>query len=374
MIHRTAIWFTLSVCLLAACDVLPAKTPLAATSTPGVTNTPMVIVAPATLTSIPEPVTQTPTAQVPLAVGIPAELEIIQPGNWDRLRLLQILPAEMPLENAALAISPDGNTLAIGTAQLLFFDLNSWRVSRTAIINVGEYFRFQKLEYLSDGTLIASSSGPYRVYHLDAAGKILAEWGGGVFAISADDKTLAIDSEEGVSLVDIARAEPLGVLAGNTVMGLSFSPDGSKLAVSRIVGADSVDVSVWELANRTILATLAQVDNPRFSPDGKSLVVTNYQADTPSLAIFSPDGAAQLATLSAPTGLTTAAPVFSPDGSILVAQMAGASPAPIAWESTTWQPLGMPALQGQIDSFSPDGKILVTRGLDGAILLWGVLP
>jgi hypothetical protein len=34
----------------------------------------------------------------------------------------------------------------------------------------------------------------------------------------------------------------------------------------------------------------------------------------------------------------------------------------------------MPALEGELYAFSPDGHILVTRASDGSILLWGVLP
>jgi hypothetical protein len=44
------------------------------------------------------------------------------------------------------------------------------------------------------------------------------------------------------------------------------------------------------------------------------------------------------------------------------------------WETTTWQLLDTAAVEGELHSFSPDGRILITRTADGSILLWGVVP
>jgi hypothetical protein len=45
----------------------------------------------------------------------------------------------------------------------------------------------------------------------------------------------------------------------------------------------------------------------------------------------------------------------------------------LAWETNNWQSLAIPVLKGSLDSFSPDGRILITRTSDGGILLWGIL-
>jgi len=71
--------------------------------------------------------------------------------------------------------------------------------------------------------------------------------------------------------------------------------------------------------------------------------------------------------------LTGIIPVFSPDGLIMASQIAYYGP-PIAWDTTNWQPLENPVLHGRLDSLSSNGRILITRAADGAILLWGVLP
>ena len=83
---------------------------------------------------------------------------------------------------------------------------------------------------------------------------------------------------------------------------------------------------------------------------------------------------AQLTTLNvdAPNGLNGKPPLFSLDGSVIAAQIANGSP--VAWDTTNWKTLEMPALEDELYAFSPDGHILVTRASGGSILLWGVLP
>jgi len=120
---------------------------------------------------------------------------------------------------------------------------------------------------------------------------------------------------------------------------------------------------------------LPQAGNAAYSPNGKFLAVTNYADDTDPLEIFSPDGKTLITVVKPgdPHGLTGIIPVFSPDGLIMAAQIAyGGSPT--AWDTANWQPLENSTLHGRLDSLSSDGRILITRAADGAILLWGVLP
>jgi WD40 repeat protein len=326
-----------------------------------------------------ESVTPTEASQVALPMDWLSQLEVIQAGNWSRLQLLKTFPAEMPLNHSAVAISPDGKTMAVGSsegAQIFFFDIASGQLSRTisiGISNVGAYFNIVGMEYLPDGTIMANSTGPYAIYHIDGAGNVLSMWDGTGFALSADKRTIAHGTVDGVALVDIASNTLLGSFEGNYALDFSFSPDGSKIALND-VGVDYVTTTIWDVASKTQLTTLNEMGNVRYSPNGKFLAVTSYAENQNPLKIFSPDGVTQLATLSVnePNSLTGEAPLFSHDGSIIAAQVGNGSP--LAWDTTNWQIIDSSALQGELYSFSPDGRILVTRASDGSILLWGVLP
>jgi WD40 repeat protein len=293
--------------------------------------------------------------------------------------LLKTYPAEIPLKNAVVAISPDGRTVAVGGisgAKISFFDLAGVEWMRTVTIGippVGEYFNVTGMEYLPDGTLIVTSDGPYAIYHMDMNGNVLSTWEGIGFALSADKKILAHSSTEGVTLVEIASNTPLYTLEDWDALDSSFSPDGSMFATAD-VGVDYLNTVIWDIEKQTSLTTLTGMSNPRFSPDGKFLAVINWDLDDSNpLQIFSADGTNQVAILraSAPAHLNGTEPLWSADGSLIAAQVAKGSP--IAWEAETWQPLDGPEFQGELDSFSPDGRMLITRTDDGAILLWGVV-
>ncbi|MCE9645731.1 MAG: hypothetical protein K8S20_07000 [Chloroflexi bacterium] len=326
----------------------------------------------ATQTPVP-PATGTPTLKpVPDEFAfLPDQLEIIQPGNLMRLQLLKTYPAEIPLQNSAVAISPDGRTLAVGsssTAAILFIDLAGVNSSRKIQVDTGFQGPFDKIEYLADGTILANSTTGYQSYHLDPDGNLLARWGYPA-VVSPDGKVLAYADNAGTVLVDVNNDQILGSLEGNVVLSLSFSPDGSRLAVAT-AGVDYLTCHVWDVVRRTLLATLNDAGDVRFSPDGKFLAVTGIEGDLTNFKIFDADGKTQLQTLSAPQGLDGSAPLLSPDGQMIFSQIPGGTP--VAWETNNWQSLALPVLQGSLDSFSPDGRILITRTSDGGILLWGI--
>lgn len=348
-----------------------------ATVTSPATDVPASTNLPATL----EPVTPTADLQsIPPSDWL-SRLEVIGAANWSRLQLRKTFPAEMPLNRSAVAISFDGKTMAVGSsngAQIFFFDLESGQPLRSVSIGlstVGDYFNIVGMQYLPDGTLMANSTGPYAIYHMDTDGNILAKWDGLSFALSADKKIMAHIDDSGLTLVDIASSTPLISLEGVSGMDFSISPDGFKIAVED-VGVDYIHTTIWDIPNKTVLGTLDETAAPRYSPDGKYLAVIYYdnQNDRTPFKIFSPDGRNEVIPLnvSEPDDLTNRAPLWSIDGSAVVAQVANGSP--VAWDTTNWQRLDAAALQGELYAFSPDGRILVTRAPDGGILLWGVVP
>lgn len=368
MYHRSV---TLTIAVL---FLLVSCSPATVTATlPATTETQPATVTPIPATPLPTSAlaTQTPSSE-------PALFEVIQAGNWSRLQLLKTFPAETPLSQSAIAISPDGKTMAVGAregANILYFDLATGQLLQVVPLNlpyVGEYFTYAGMEYLPDGTIMANASGPYMIYHIDTAGNIISAWDGVSFAISTDKRTMAYD-ETGITLVEIAHNIPLVTLEDVDAMYFSFSPDGSKLAAENI-GVDYLYTTIWDIPNSILLTTLDETANPRFSPDGRFLAVTkyDYENDTTPVKIFTPDGVTEITSLDVneANGVSNRASLWSLDGSVIVAQVANG--APVAWDTTDWQLLEATALQGEIHSFSPDGRMLITRTPDGSILVWGV--
>lgn len=274
----------------------------------------------------------------------------------------------MPLAHSVVVIAPDGKTVVVGNsnkAQLFFFDLESGTIFPRSlyITNVENVDApFKAIKYLSDGSLIASSNGSYMIYHIDSAGNILSAWGGIEFAVSADEKYLALDLNEGTSVIDIANNVPIALLENSNGLGFSFSPDSSKIAIDA-VSVDNGNVDIWDMKSQTILKTLPNMYRPSYSPNGNFLVTLD-QVDG-SQKIFSPDGAVLMTTiLDAHSDY-----LISPDGSIVAYQTADGSS--VARDTTDWNSFET-VLRGRLYSFSPDGRLLITRTDDGGILIWGV--
>lgn len=346
------------------------------TATPPATETSVPTTQPPTL----EPATETATSQPVTPTDWLSQLEVIGAQNWSRLQLLKTFPAEMPLSRSAIAISPDGKTLAVASregAKLFFFDIESGQLSRTVslgLTSVGDYFNLVDIAYLPDGTLLTNSTGPYAIYHMDTDGNILATWDGLSFALSADKRFMAHIDDTELTLVDIASNTALDGLEDVNGLDFSLSPDGIKVAVED-AGVDYIHTAVWDMQDKVVLTVLDNAAAPHYSPDGKFLaaVYYDYENDRTPLKIFNPDGGTEIIslTVSDPDDLTNRAPLWAIDGSLIATQIAKGSP--VAWETTNWQLLNA-AIEGELHAFSPDGRILITRTADGSILLWGVVP
>jgi WD40 repeat protein len=185
--RRLFIFTIVFVSLLAACSPQSAE------------GSPPTETAPPPATVIPVSATQPPTPEL-ISTNIaflPGQSEIIQPGNLMRLQLLKTFPAEIPLQKSAVAISPDGKTMAVGSnsnASIIFFDLVSGNISTVMQTNTHFNRPFDMIEYLADGTILASSSRGYESYHIDANGNVLSTWGY-PFAVSEDRKTAAFGGD-----------------------------------------------------------------------------------------------------------------------------------------------------------------------------------
>jgi WD40 repeat protein len=360
--HRV---FTISIAVsffLAVGSMLsPKETTSAGTMTAQATS------VPATQQPASAPVTLPAEEQPDLPTGWPGQLEIITPQNWGRLQLVKTFPAEMPMNRSAATFVPDGKTIVMGSntsAKLFFFDLESGRLTTALVINGVKNANtpFKTIAYLADGTIMANSDRPYTVYHIDPMGNVLSAWNSIYFAVSADEKILAFDVNEGTIVVDDAEETPIALLKNSNGYGFSFSPDNTRIAINAVT-EDYANVDIWEIKSQTIIKTLPDMYNVTYSPNGKFLAMLD--ANDGSLKAFTADDITLITAIqSARSGY-----LISPDSSILAYQtVEGPS---VAMDTSSWKPVET-TLRGELYAFSPDGRILMTRTDEGGMLIWGV--
>jgi hypothetical protein len=158
-------------------------------------------------------------------------------------------------------------------------------------------------------------------------------------------------------------AVPDGTLAGASdwVNAVAFSPDGTRLAA----GTSDASVLVWNLAGRSLAATL-----PQAQP------VTSLAWDGPrALAAGDADGTVSTWRLPSPV-LLTGSPAFdaaySPDGALLaVSTQAGLQ----LWNPVTRQRLATAPVAGTLVNavqFAPSGNIIAATYGNGMFQLWRV--
>ena len=165
------------------------------------------------------------------------------------------------------------------------------------------------------------------------------------------------------------------------VTALGFSPDGTIL----VSGTNQGGIQTWNVTTGKAVATFAKpTDQGKrehilalcFSSDGTTLAAGSYkririwEVETGNILLsVNPDEHRQYNTWI--YGIHPESLVFSPDGAILVSGLVGG--AIQLWEVTTGDRITV--LDGhtqQVETlaFSSNGKTLVSTGADGTILLW----
>jgi WD40 repeat protein len=264
-------------------------------------------------------------------------------------------------------------------------------------------------EFSPDGSrvLTAASDGTARLWTALSGQQLFLFRAGGNSAATArfspGGTRAAVYDEQELSFWDLLRGSRIGTIDAQ-VAALDFSPDGRSLAVATLEGlrifrddlrswrpapgglpvdfdpngrrlavggsddcVDVYDVRSLRLVNQYCLAP--EIDSVRFSPDGSKLALDNG-VDT--VRLFSLRGRPSTDLHTGPS-LTGNIDPFSPDGRLLVSTTHDDPTAVLVWDLRTRKRLGV--LRGHSEpvsafAFSPDGKRLATAAEDGTARIW----
>ena len=230
-------------------------------------------------------------------------------------------------------------------------------------------------------------------------------------AFSSDGRSLAVLSEVGLWLYDVATSRPRALVAlpGEAISCMAFSPDGTTIATGgsgpirlwevatgigtatileghpgwvgslafltdgTLAAAGSGHVSSWDVATGTMLGVTTLVLGNRgafwFSPDGSVLAATGGYSNT-TIRLWDPatgTGTAKLTGHKRDIGSLA----FSPDGSMLAS---GSSDHTVKlWDVAA--AANVATLEGHTSgvgcvAFAPDGRTLAVGSYDGTVRLW----
>jgi WD40 repeat protein len=295
------------------------------------------------------------------------------------------------------AISPDGRTVAVARLDGRVDLIDAETLRRTGGFEAFDGRAALAIEYARDGRALAVAGGGGGVGVWDApsgrrVGPILRAPRGpvennphNVQAVAFGEGGLLAAAEVGgaVRIWDVGRRELAGppLRLPPFVLGLAFSPDGSRLAIP--FGATSAEggdgVEVRDVGSGKRLARLpvdGEVRSVAFSPDGTLLA--GGQVDGAAL-LWATDRWQRVGTPLTLREATALAVAFSPDGRTLATSHDDG--AVVLWDVGSQQPIGSPlALSGStFDSFTtarftPDGSRLFAVHEDGRAFRWEVDP
>jgi WD40 repeat protein len=295
---------------------------------------------------------------------------------------------------AAVAVSPDGKTIAFGDeggqaaapATIKLWSTTTRQVTRTLKASPNGV---TSVAFSPGGTQLAASSldGSVRLWDTRNLAAPIGTYAGHRFSVqhitfAPNGKTLASASDDGtIGLWDTRGATIDG--HANGALTAAFSPDGTTLAVSTTTAAGP-GVALYRMPARTLTGVIPVkgIAALAFSPDGKALAVASTGTGD-SVQLWDP--ATRKLTETIQTGMATRinSMAFSPDGTLLAIS---------AVQDTTMQVRSVPGLTKVktfrvIDhtqyppqfgggvfmvAFSPDGRYLVLAGIDGVIRVYSV--
>jgi RNA polymerase sigma factor (sigma-70 family) len=281
-------------------------------------------------------------------------------------------------ENRAVALTPDGKTLAVGReAVISFYDLDSGKEARQFKSPRGET---QGLAFSANGKLLASGHNGQTVSLWDvASGKEIANLpaqhnGSGLLAFSPDGKTLATGDtlDKTIRLFDVeTRKERHQLRRPSFVHDLAFSPDSSTLAA----GGNDGTVPLWEVASgklvRELRGPFSYASAVAWSPDGKTLASSEYdeKGEVEYIRFWDSTTGEERSHIGGSMGLIRSL-AFTADGKTLIG---GGGGIVHLWDVSSGEE--RPPAKGNDTvvwalAVSPDGKTLAYGGTD--VHLWDI--
>ena len=279
----------------------------------------------------------------------------------------------------AVALSPDGKTLASGSADKTFklWDAQTGALKQTLS---GHSHGVHAIAYSPDGKQLATGSDDKTIKLWDAKTGALKQTLTGhgnavhTVAFSPDGETLASGStDKTIKLWDAQTGELKQVLTGHdeTVKTVAFSPDEETLAS----GSDDKTIKLWDTETGALKQTLtghgSGIHAVAFSPDGKTLASGSIDK---TVKLWDTQTGALKQTLTGHTnGVHGIA--YSPDGRTVASACMDKTIK--LWDTQTGAL--KQTLTGHSDSvyavaFSPDGKQLASGSTDKTIKLWIAEP
>jgi WD40 repeat protein/serine/threonine protein kinase len=275
-----------------------------------------------------------------------------------------------------VAFSPDGKTLASGTADgtVKFWDVPTGQV-RTFLR--GFEGPVSAVAFSPDGKMLASGISHGDVWLWDVTttqkrGLLQAEAPLCSLAFAPDGKRLACGHGGSARLWDLetGRLEatlPMHVEGDDDQeVTVAFSPEGKTLACC---GGGGRPIRLWDVATRREHSPLAGSGVMAYCPDGKTVAAGGCweRVQLLDVATGKPWPNRWRSTLAS-------ALAYSPDGQVLA--VATTKRNVLLWDIKTGQERILQSHHRRIPSlaFSPDGQLLASASEDGTIELWQVAP